>query len=181
MCQFERSSDDLFTTINHFELWEFRTKNFTCNGCERPLLGLNQFNGVTDRLRTLIHDGDYFGNESQLVPGYRSVFSDVPGTVPQSCGFKRNSSNLDRVPKMRHSILLSSGDSFLMTLHSISSETYVMYSSSFLRTDVFRDWLFLGCSSCVSLETAANFRLFLNVAIILKRKMLNSGEGWNIF
>ena len=35
---------------------------------------------------------------------------------------------------------------------------------------MFRDWPFLGCSSCVSVVTAANFRLFLNVAIFLKGK-----------
>ena len=35
---------------------------------------------------------------------------------------------------------------------------------------MFRDWPFLGCSSCVSIVTAANFRLFLNVAILLKEK-----------
>ena len=38
---------------------------------------------------------------------------------------------------------------------------------------------FLGCSSCVSLVTAANFRLFLNVAIF-EGKMLRSYEDWII-
>ena len=52
-----------------------------------------------------------------------------------------------------------------MTLPSICSETCVIYSSLILGTDVFRDWPLLGCSSCVSLVTAANFGLFLNVAI----------------
>ena len=86
------------------------------------------------------------------------------------CGFKRNSSKLDRAPKMRDSALLNSWGSFSVTLLSISSETYVIYSSLILGTDVFRDWPFLGFSSCVSLVTAANFRLFLNVAIFLKGK-----------
>ena len=96
------------------------------------------------------------------------VFRNVPGTVPECariCWFKRNSSNLERVPKMRDSVLLNTWDNFLVTLPSISSETCVIYSSLILGTDVFRDWPFLGCSSCVSLVTAANFRLFLNVAI----------------
>ena len=35
---------------------------------------------------------------------------------------------------------------------------------------MFRDWPFLGFSSCVSLVAAANFRLFLNAAIFLKGK-----------
>ena len=54
---------------------------------------------------------------------------------------------------------------FFSNLPSIYSETCVIFSSLILGTDVFRDWPFLGCSSCVSLVTAANFRLFLNVAI----------------
>ena len=92
----------------------------------------------------------------------------VPGTVPECvriCGFKRNSSSSDRAPKMRDSVLMNSWDSFLVTLPSISSETCVIYSSLILGTDVFLDWPFLGCSSCVSLVTAANFRLYLNAAI----------------
>ena len=71
---------------------------------------------------------------------------------------------------MRDSIRLNSWDSFLVILPSISSETCVIYYSLILGTDVFRDWPFLGFSSCVSLVTAANFRLFLNVAIFLKGK-----------
>ena len=101
------------------------------------------------------------------------VFRNVPGTVPECvriCGFKRNSSNLDRAPKMRDSVLLNSWDNFLVTLPLISSETCVIYSSLILGTDVFRDWPFLECSSCVSLVTAANFPLFLNVSIFLKGK-----------
>ena len=71
---------------------------------------------------------------------------------------------------MLDSVLPISWDSFLVTLPSISSETCVIYSSLILGTDVFLDWPFLGCSFCVSLVTAANFRLFLNVAIFLKAK-----------
>ena len=52
---------------------------------------------------------------------------------------------------MRDSVLLYSWDSFLVTLPSYSSETRVIYSSLILGTEVFRDWPFLGCSSCVSL------------------------------
>ena len=111
---------------------------------------------------------------SSFVPWFSSfVFRNVPGTVPECvriCWFKRNSSNLDRAPKMRDSVRLNSWDSFLVTLPSISSETFVIYSSLILGMDVFRDWPFLGCSSCVSLVTAANFRLFLNVAIFWREK-----------
>ena len=71
---------------------------------------------------------------------------------------------------MWESVLLNSPDSFSVTPSSISSKTCVIFSLLVLGTDVFRDWPFLGCSSCVSLLTAANFRLYLNVAISLKGK-----------
>ena len=109
-----------------------------------------------------------------VVPWFSTfVFRNVSQTVPECvriCGFKRNSSNLDRAPKMRDSVLLNSWDSFLVTLPSISSETCVINFSLNLETDVFRDWPFLGCFSRVYLVTAANFGLFLNVAIFLKGK-----------
>ena len=69
---------------------------------------------------------------------------------------------------MRGSVLLNSWDSFLVT--SISSEICVIYYSLILGSDAFREWSFLGCSSCVSIVTAANLRLFLNVAIFFKGK-----------
>ena len=62
-----------------------------------------------------------------------------------------------------------------MTLPSIFSETCVIYSSLILGTDVFRDWPILGFSSFISLVTAANFRLFLNVANF-EGKILRSYE-----
>ena len=121
---------------------------------------------------------------SSFVPWFSTfVFRNVPGTVPECvriCGFKRKSSNLDRAHKMRDYVLMNSRDSFLVTLPSISSEICVIYFSLILWTDVFRDWPFLGCSSCVSLVTAANFRLFLNVAIF-EGKMLRSYEDWISF
>ena len=113
-------------------------------------------------------------DSSSLVRWFSTfVFRYVPGTVPECvriCRFKRSSSNLEREPKMPDSVLLNSWVSFLVTRPSISSETCVIYSSLILGTEVFHDWPFLGCSSCVSLVTAANFRLFLNVAIFSKGK-----------
>ena len=118
---------------------------------------------------------------SSFVPWFSTfVFRSVPGTFQECvriCGFKRNSFNLDRAPKMRDSVLLNSWDSFLVILPSISSET-VIYSSLILGRNVFRDWPFLGRSSCVSLVTAANFRLFLNVAIFLNGK--NATQLWRL-
>ena len=109
-----------------------------------------------------------------------SAFRNVPGTVPENvriCGFKRNSSNLDRAPKMRDSVLLNSWDSFLVTLPSISSKTCAIYSSVIPGENEFCNWLFLEYS-CVSLYLAANFRLLLTVAIF--GKSFNSGEEWII-
>ena len=141
--------------------------------CEEPLLGLIHLNDGTDRRRVPLQNEDHPGND--LLGSWFSafVFRNVPGTVPERvriCGFQRKSSNLDRAPKMRESVLLNSWDSFLVTLPSISSEKCVIYSSLSLGTDVFPDWPFLGCSSCVSFVTAANFPLFLNVAIFLEEK-----------
>ena len=94
---------------------------------------------------------------------------------------QKNSSNLDRAPKMRDYVLLNSWDSFLVTLLWIASRICVIYSLLILGTDVFRDSPFLGCFSCVSLVTAAKFRLFLNVAIFLKGRMVRSYEDWISF
>ena len=55
------------------------------------------------------------------------LFLDVPGTATEqvrTCGFRRNSSSLDKAPKIRDSVLLNSFESFLVTLPSISSETW---------------------------------------------------------
>ena len=70
---------------------------------------------------------------------------------------------------MRDSVRLNSFESFLVTLPSISSETWEMYSWAISGSSVFRDWLFLVFSG-VSLETAAIFLLFLKVAMLLREK-----------
>ena len=58
-----------------------------------------------------------------------SVFRNVSGVVPDNIrisGFRRSSSNMESAPKMRDSVLLNSWDSFLVTLLSISSETWAI-------------------------------------------------------
>ena len=105
-----------------------------------------------------------------------SAFRINPATVPENvsiCWFERNSSNLVRAPKMRDSVLLNSWDSFLVTLPCISSKTCATYSSVIPGADDFCDWLILGYS-CVCLDIAAKFRLFLNV--VLFGRKVNSGE-----
>ena len=118
---------------------------------------------------------------SSFVPWFSTfVFRNVPGLVPECvliCGFKKNSSNVDGAPKMRHSVLLNSWDNFSLTLPSISSKSCVIDSSLILGTDVFPDWPFLGCSCCISLVTAANFRAFLSVAIFWSE---NATQFWRL-
>ena len=152
--------------------------------CEEPCLGLKHLNDGTDRWRVPF-SGWESSWEWSLFGSWLStfVFRNVPGTVPECvriCGFKRNSSNLDTAPKMRVSVLLNSWNSFLAP-SSISSETCMICSSLILGTEVFRDWSFLGCFSCVSLATAANFHLLLSVAILFEGKMLLSFEDWISF
>ena len=71
-----------------------------------------------------------FGERSPFCSSFStSVFREIPGTVPESvrtCGFRRNSSSLDRAAKMRNSVLQSPLDNFLVTLPLISSETCVI-------------------------------------------------------
>ena len=147
---------------------------------EEPRLGLNRLNDGADRRMFPLEDEDHQG--TILIGSWFStfVFRNVPGTVPECvriCGFKRNSSNLARAPKMRDFVLLNSWDNFLVTLPSILSKTSVIYSSVILGTEMFRDWPFLLCSSCVSLGTAANFCLFLNVAIFSRE---NGTQLWRL-
>ena len=114
-----------------------------------------------------------FGERSPLGSRFPELlFLDVPGTATEqvrTCGFRRNSSSLNKVPKIRDSVRLNSFESFLVTLTSLSSQTWEMYSWAIAGSSVLCDWLFLVFSG-VSLETAANFLLFLKVAMILREK-----------
>ena len=132
----------------------------------------------TDRLRVPPKDEDHPGNDPFCCWFSQFFFQNVP-SMAQECariyGLKIIPSDSDRATKMRHSFLLNSWVCFSVPLPSMPSEACVMHSS-FPGTDVFVDWLFLGNSFCVSLATAANFRLFLNVVIFSKGKVLNSSE-----
>ena len=69
-----------------------------------------------------------------------SLFLDVPGTATEqfrACGFKINSSSLDKAPKMRDSIRLNSFECFLVTLPSFSSETWEILSWAISGSNVF--------------------------------------------
>ena len=77
---------------------------------------------------------------------------------------------------MPDSVRLNSWKNFLGTLRLIYLETWVMHSSANPGLSVFCDRLFLVFSG-VSLETAANFLLFLKVPMILREKSV-SCEDW---
>ena len=57
---------------------------------------------------------------------FTSAFRDIPANV-RTCGFKRNSCNLERAPKMRDSVLLNSRGSFL-ELFPQSLQKLVLYT-----------------------------------------------------
>ena len=112
------------------------------------------------------------------------VFADVPGTVLESvrvCGFTKISSNLDGAHKMRDSVLLKYWNNFLVTLPSVFSKTCLMYSSVIPGTDVFCDWLPVGCFSCLSVETTARFCRFLNVPSLVKKETCSTVVGTELF
>ena len=101
-----------------------------------------------------------------------SLFLDVPGTATEHVrtgGFRRNSSSLDKAPKKRDSVRLNSLERFLITLPSISSETWEMYFWAISGSSMFCDWLFFVFPE-VSPETAANFLLIFKVTKILREK-----------
>ena len=89
------------------------------------------------------------------------LFLDVPGTATEqvrTCGFRRNSSGFDSAPNIRDCVLLNSFESC-----------------------VFCDWLILVFSG-VSLETAASFLLFLNVAMIVSERFCQCWRlSWSFF
>ena len=96
-------------------------------------------------------------------------FPDASGAVPVwtwTSGFMRQSPGRDSAPKMQFCILLNSWDNFFLTLPSISSETWVMYSFCDLGTFEFCAKLLLGCS----LFSAASFLLFLKVAALYGKR-----------
>ena len=108
-----------------------------------------------------------------------SLLLDVPGTATeqvQTCGFRRNSSSLDKAPKIRDSVWLISFQKILVTLPWISSKTWEMYFWAVSGSSVLCDWVFVVFSD-VFLDTAAEFLLFLKVALKLRENSV-SCEGW---
>ena len=142
-------------------------------------LCLSQLNDGIDRRSVPLQDEDHSESPPHSFSGFPRLWKcsrDSSGVHPYML-VQENSSYLDRAPKMRYSVLLNSSASFLVTLPLISSKPSVIHSRLVLGTDVFRDWLFLGCSSCVSLVTAGNFRFFLNAAIFWRE---NAAQFWRM-
>ena len=101
----------------------------------------------------------------------------VPGCSQNGCRTCPNLGVQKKFIKIRQSIWNTRlRPVFLVTLPSISSETWEMYSWAVSGSSVFFDWLFLVLSG-VSLETAANFLFILKGALIL---MENFCEGWRL-
>ena len=88
-----------------------------------------------------------FAERSPLASGIsESLLLDVPGTATEqvrTCRFRRNSSSLDKAPKILVSVPLNSFESFLVTLLSIDSETWEMYFWAISGSSVFCYCLFL--------------------------------------
>ena len=149
------------------------------------LLWLNHLGYCYDRQWTPLPDRGCLRNDPQWVPGFLSCCSWM---FPEQLRYK---SELVVVQKkfieFRQStqkVWLSPAKllgKFLVTLLSIFSETWVKYSSAISELSVFCDWLFLVFSG-VSLETTANFLLFLNVAMILRKKLCHLWRlNWFLF
>ena len=104
-----------------------------------------------------------------------SLFLDIPEMATEqvrTCGFGKKSSSLDKAPKIRDSVRLISLESFLVTLPSISSETWDIYYWAISGSSVLYDWLLLVFLS-LFLETAAKLLIFLNVAHDSEGKVLS--------
>ena len=148
--------------------------------CGNILLPLGCLNDQTGEKIISFWGMDCLKQWSQVVSQFSELLClDVPGTATEqvrTCGFRRNLSSFDKAPMIRDSVLLNSFESFLVTLPSISSETWEMYSWVSSGSSVFCALLFLAPSG-VSLETADNFPLFLNVSMLL-REISISGEDW---
>ena len=127
-----------------------------------------------DRRRVPLQDEDHPGNDPHSIPSFprlcSKMFPEWFWTASVSVGSGKIRLIQTEHPKCGTLSCWTPGTVFLVMLLSISSKICVVYSSLSPGTYVFRDWPFLGCSSCVSLVTAAKFRLFLNVAIFLNGK-----------
>ena len=155
------------------------------SNCERPLLGLNQLKCGTDRLRAPLQDGDHSGNDPQLVPGFlhpcSEMFPERLRSASISVGSREIRLTLTEHSKCETLSCWILGTVFLLTLTSISWETCVIHSSLILGTDVFRDWLFLGSSSCVFFCNGCQLSFVSQNYHPLGETMLNSTKYWIIF
>ena len=136
--------------------------------CERSHPGQSNWNCWTERQKIPLRDRHHSGNDPQLVPGFPSrcwgMFPERFRGMSVPVGSRETCLTQTDHPKYEILSCWHPETVFLVNPPSISSETCMIYSSVIPGTDVFCDWLFLGYS-CVSPETAANFRLFLIVAI----------------
>ena len=148
------------------------TFSFRNNKCERSLPGLNQLNYWCNRWE--LHFG--IGIIQGTIPSGFPVFDViVPGCSRNGYGASPHLRVQKKFVKFRQSTqntwlrLDKFLGQFIRDLLSIYPETWVMNCSVIPGVNVFSDWPLLVLY-CVSLETAASFRLFLSVAIILREE-----------
>ena len=112
------------------------------------------------RQRTFLpQNEDHSGNDPHWFQFSTFEFRDIFGTDPEctrTSGLRENLSKIDRGPKTRLSVQLTSWDIFIVTLPSISSDTWLINSSWFPWTILFREWLLIKLSSWSSVLMAAN-------------------------
>ena len=96
-------------------------QSFSSSGCRRRLLQDEDHSGIQQSL---------WDPTLGFVPWFvLNAFRDVSGAVPEwpwISGFMRKWSRRANAPSMRFFVLLNSDENFLVTLPSISSETWVM-------------------------------------------------------
>ena len=110
---------------------------------------------------------------SSFVPWFSTfVFRNLPGTVLECvciCWFRRNSSNLNRAPKVRDSVLLYSWDIFSDSAFNLLRNLCDIFLAESRSVRV--SWqavprMFLLCFSC----NGCQLSLFLNVALFERKK-----------
>ena len=141
--------------------------------CEDNHPPLRYWDYQSDEKRISLRDRDRLRNDSQWVRGFLSccswMFPERLRNKSELMGSEEIRQVLTGHPRYETMSYWIPLRSFLVTLPSISSETWEVYSWAISGSTAFRDWLFLVFSG-VSLETAVGFLLFLKVAMILREK-----------
>ena len=144
----------VYQEIDHFTTWLVgvlqKFWQFQPGDCEDTLPTLSCLDYQSVEKRISLRDRDRLGNDPHWVPGFLSCCTWMFPEQVRTCGFRRNSSSFDRAPKIRDFVRLNSFESFLVTVPSIFSETWEMYSWAIFGSSVF----------CISFFSSDIFKLF---------------------